>query len=56
MDYYLLPGVESQGSYTDLFYLLVTGSKQQIPVRSTWQGYLKKRKKETSLHLSVTSK
>lgn len=37
---YLLPGVEFKGGDADLFDLVFGGSKQQVPMRSGWQGYL----------------
>ena len=41
--WYLLPGVEFEGGSTDLLDLLVSGSEQQIPVRSGGLGHLERR-------------
>lgn len=37
---YLLPGVKSERGDANLFDLLFSGSKQQVPVRFGWKGYL----------------
>lgn len=40
---YLLPGVKFQGGDADIFDLFFRGSKQQEPMGSGWQRYLKKK-------------
>lgn len=37
---YLFPGVESKCGDANLFDLVFTGSKQHVPMRSGWKGYL----------------
>lgn len=39
---YLLPGVEFKGGDANIFNLIFTGSKQQVPIWSGWQRYLGK--------------
>lgn len=44
---YLLPGVKSERGDANLFDLLLSGSKQQVPVRFGWKRYLQKNHEPT---------